>query len=100
MIATGCNLDKIRIQRTGIPTSEFRYRPRTVPDDGQFRLLEACRLVEKKGDQIMLRAFAKVVQRRPDCRFVIAGDGPVLGAPPELTARLWIGSSVEISEAV
>jgi colanic acid/amylovoran biosynthesis glycosyltransferase len=97
MIATGCNPDKIRIQRTGIPTSEFRYRPRTVPDDGQFRLLQACRLIEKKGVAITLRAFAKFVQRWPDSRLVIAGDGPLSEPLEQLTEQLGIGSSVEFT---
>src|SRR5260221_13069977 len=97
MIAAGCNPDKIRIQRTGIPTSEFRYRPRTVPDVGKFRLLQACRLIEKKGVEITLGALAKFIQQRPDSRLVIAGDGPLREPLKQLTEQLGIASSVEFT---
>jgi colanic acid/amylovoran biosynthesis glycosyltransferase len=97
MIAMGCSRDKIRIQRTGIPTSEFRYRLRAFPDEGRFQFLQACRLIEKKGIEITLRAFAKFLQRWPNARLAIAGDGPLRGPLEQLAEQLQIRRSVEFT---
>ena len=97
MITMGCSPDKIRIQRTGIPTSEFRYQPRIFPGDGRFQFLQACRLIEKKGVEVTLKAFAKFVQRWPNSRLVIAGDGPLRQPMEQLTEQLQISRSVEFT---
>jgi colanic acid/amylovoran biosynthesis glycosyltransferase len=97
MIAAGCSQDKIRIQRTGIPTSEFRYRLRAFPDEGRFQFLQACRLIEKKGVEVTLRAFAKFLQQWPNSRLAIAGDGPLRGHLEELAEQLQISRSVEFT---
>src|SRR5204862_7885650 len=47
VIEIGCPAQKIRIQRTGIP--EIPYQARAWPGDGAWRLVQACRLIEKKG---------------------------------------------------
>ncbi len=97
MIAAGCSQDKIRIQRTGIPTSEFRYRLRAFPDEGRFQFLQACRLIEKKGVEVTLRAFAEFLQRWPNSRLAIAGDGPLRGPLKQLADQLQISRSVEFT---
>src|SRR5262249_19337619 len=53
------NKGKIAIVRTGIPLDEFPFRPRNVPEDGRWQLLQAGRLIEKKGIGTALRAFAE-----------------------------------------
>jgi len=97
MISAGCSQDKIRIQRTGIPTSEFRYRLRGFPDEGRFQFLQACRLIEKKGVEVTLRAFAKFLQQWPNSRLAIAGDGPLRGHLEQLAEQLQISRSVEFT---
>ncbi|MGI8819740.1 MAG: glycosyltransferase [Chthoniobacterales bacterium] len=84
LIAIGCEADKLRVQRTGIALGDIPCRPRAWPHDGAWRLVQACRLIEKKGLQTSLRAFAEFAQRFPRAQFTIAGDGPLL---PELQAR-------------
>src|SRR5207249_4389823 len=49
VIDLGCAPEKIEIQRTGIPLTDFPSRERPLPDEGQWRLLQAGRLIEKKG---------------------------------------------------
>ncbi|MBV8215402.1 MAG: glycosyltransferase [Verrucomicrobia bacterium] len=94
MIAAGCTQDRIRIQRTGIPGSDFRYRPRSFPDDGRLQFLQACRLIEKKGVEITLKAYAKLLQRWPNSNLVIAGDGPLRKPLEQLAQQLDIGGRV------
>jgi colanic acid/amylovoran biosynthesis glycosyltransferase len=94
MIAAGCSPDKIRIQRTGIPGSDFEYRPRNFPADGRFQFLQACRLIEKKGVEVTLGAYAKFLEQWPNSRLVIAGDGPLRKPLEQFAQQLGIGGKV------
>ena len=94
MIAAGCSPDKIRIQRTGIPGSDFGYRPRGFPDEGRFQFLQACRLIEKKGVEVTLKAYAKFFERWPNSNLAIAGDGPLRKPLEQLAQQLGIGGRV------
>ncbi len=77
LVELECSPDKIRIQRTGIPVDQLPYQPRVWPTDGAWKLLQACRLIEKKGLATSLAAFAKFAARYPKATFTIAGDGPL-----------------------
>ncbi|MEO6054454.1 MAG: colanic acid biosynthesis glycosyltransferase WcaL, partial [Chthoniobacterales bacterium] len=57
--ALGCPPEKIRINRTGIPLDEFPVAERNFPKDGKWRIVQACRLIEKKGLPTALCAFAR-----------------------------------------
>ena len=97
MIAAGCSPNKIRIQRTGIPSSDFGYRARSFPDRGEFQFLQACRLIEKKGVEVTLKAYAKFCQRWSNSRLVIAGDGPLREPLEQLAEQLGVSSRIEFT---
>jgi colanic acid/amylovoran biosynthesis glycosyltransferase len=86
--------NKIAIVRTGIPLHEFPFRPRSVPDDGGWRLLEAGRLIEKKGLSTSLRAFAEFAKVFPNSKLVLAGEGPLLEDLQRLAQELNIADKV------
>src|SRR2546423_10071299 len=69
----GCRADKIRVHRTGIPLNEIECRARVWPNDDAWRLLQAGRLIEKKGLRTSLRAFASFQKKNPRATFTIAG---------------------------
>jgi colanic acid/amylovoran biosynthesis glycosyltransferase len=77
VIRIGCPENKIRIQRTGIPVAETPFVERSWPTDGQWRFVQAGRLIEKKGFATSLRAFAEFAARYPNATFTIAGGGPL-----------------------
>ncbi len=66
---------------TGIPLSEFPFVDREPPRDGKWRVVQACRLIPKKGIATSLRAFAIFKKDNPGAEFFIAGKGPL---QPEL----------------
>lgn len=48
LVDLGCDAAKIEVQRTGIPLEEFPFRERAVPKNGEWRFVQAGRLIEKK----------------------------------------------------
>ena len=81
LIQLGCPPEKLRINRTGIPLNEFPFVDRQPPRDGKWRVVQACRLIPKKGVATSLRAFAIFKKDNPKAEFFIAGKGPL---QPEL----------------
>lgn len=90
----GCDEAKIRIQRTGIPLSEFAYRSRQWLADGSWRLVQACRLIPKKGLGTTLKAFAQFIAAYPNARLIVAGEGPLLPDLQQLARDLGIEHAV------
>jgi colanic acid/amylovoran biosynthesis glycosyltransferase len=93
----GCPDEKIRLHRTGIPLAEISYRERAWPNDGGWKFLQAGRLIEKKGFETSLRAFAEFQRQNPSASFIIAGKGPLLDSLRELTRRLGIAERVRFA---
>ncbi len=77
LLALGCPPEKVRMNRTGIPLDQFPYVERELPPQGAWHLVQACRLIEKKGLDDSLHAFAKFAAIHPQATFTIAGDGPL-----------------------
>ena len=94
LVSLGCPENKIRLQRTGIPLSEIEFHPRAFPQNGQWHLLQAGRLIEKKGFRTSLRAFAEFARRYPAAEFTIAGEGPLLPELKNLATKLGVADRV------
>ena len=94
----GCDQKKIEVQRTGIPLDEFPFHERNFPgSDGEWRFVQAGRLIEKKGLPVTLRAFASFLKRYPKATLTIAGEGPLLGHLQELARELKIDNRVSFT---
>ena len=90
----GCAADKIRLHRTGIPLAEIPFRERIWPNDGTWKFLQAGRLIEKKGFQTSLRAFAAFSQENAGAVFTIAGEGPMQEELQDLARELGVKDRV------
>jgi colanic acid/amylovoran biosynthesis glycosyltransferase len=97
VIDLGCDPKKIELQRTGIPLDEFPFRERSFPNDGEWRFVQAGRLIEKKGLPVTLRAFAKFLTHYPNATLTIAGEGPLLGQLRNLAHELNIDGRVSFT---
>jgi len=97
LVDLGCAPEKIRINRTGIPLESYPFLERTVPPDGAWHIVQASRLIEKKGLDDTLEAFALFQKNHPRSRLTIAGDGPLLDELRRLAAGLGIGQAVRFA---
>ena len=93
----GCSREKLRLLRTGLPPECFEAEERSVPEEGRWHLLQACRLVEKKGLDVTLRGFAVFREEFPNASLTIAGDGPLRSELQELAVTLKIRDSVRFT---
>jgi glycosyltransferase involved in cell wall biosynthesis len=97
LVDLGCAPEKIEIQRTGIPLKEFPFRDRVVPKNGEWRFVQAGRLIEKKGLPVTLRAFSIFLKQHPTATLKIAGEGPLLAELQNLARELKIADRVSFT---
>jgi len=97
VIHLGCKEEKIELQRTGIPLDEFPSRERRFPQNGEWRFVQACRLIEKKGLSGTLQAFARFLRQYPNSTLTIAGEGPLLGELQHLARELEVDQRVSFT---
>jgi colanic acid/amylovoran biosynthesis glycosyltransferase len=94
LMQLGCPPEKLRINRTGIPLGEFPFAHREPPKDGKWKVVQACRLIPKKGVATSLRAFAIFKKDYPGAEFFIAGKGPLQSELEMLAGGLGIARDV------
>jgi glycosyltransferase involved in cell wall biosynthesis len=97
LVDLGCSPEKIELQRTGIPVEEFPYRERAVPEDGEWRFVQAGRLIEKKGLPVTLRAFSTFLKQYPKANLTIAGEGPLLPELQNIARELGVADRVSFT---
>ena len=68
--------DAITVRYIGIDRTRFAFSGVPLASRAR-RILYVGRLVEKKGGELLLRAFARVRAQVPDAELVMAGDGPL-----------------------
>lgn len=94
LMQLGCPPERVRINRTGVPLSEFPFVARATPTDRGWRFFQASRLIPKKGLATAIRAFAVFHRQYPDAQFVIAGKGPLQPQLEALVAQLGLADNV------
>jgi colanic acid/amylovoran biosynthesis glycosyltransferase len=93
----GCDSKKIRLNRTGIPLDGFPLVEHPFLEEGKWSLVQACRLVPKKGLFTTLEAFALFRQTFPSAHLTIAGDGPLQESVKDKIRQLKIERSVTMA---
>ncbi len=94
LVQLGCPAERLRLNRTGVPLADFPLIQRDVPNDGHWCLLQACRLIPKKGVATSIRAFAVLQKQFPNAEFFIAGKGPLQPQLEILISQLGIADKV------
>jgi colanic acid/amylovoran biosynthesis glycosyltransferase len=97
LVALGCPRDRVRVHRMGIDVDVFSSSGPAASSRSGYSFLSLGRLVEKKGHEHTIKAFATCVRQQPDppCRLVIVGDGPLREDLRRLVQDLGVESLVE-----
>ena len=85
------------MNRTGIPLAGFPFVERSFPADGRWSLVQACRLVPKKGLFTTLEVFRLFRRTYPSAHLTIAGDGPLHEPIKKRIRELQIDGSVTLT---
>ncbi len=93
----GCPVEKVRMNRTGIPLDQFPFVERAFPADGAWHFVQACRLIEKKGLDDAIHAFARFSATHPKASFTIAGEGPLRDPMEKLCVQLGVQDKVRFA---
>ena len=89
-IAYGIAPESITVRYIGVDRARFSFSGAPLADRAR-RILYVGRLVEKKGGELLIRAFAQVRSQVPRAELVMAGDGPLGARFRELAAQLGVG---------
>lgn len=97
LVSLGAPQEKIRVHRLGIDLEKFK--PLARPERG-VRFLMCGRMVEKKGFDFGIRAFAKIAEKFPDATLNLIGKGPLEAALRNLAAECGVGKRVRFLGAI
>jgi glycosyltransferase involved in cell wall biosynthesis len=86
-IEWGLPPERISLRHIGVNLSAFRQTGQPV-ERRPPRILFVGRLIEKKGGEYLIRAFARVRERLPAAELVMVGDGRLGGKLASLAAEL------------
>ncbi|MEW6329632.1 MAG: glycosyltransferase family 4 protein, partial [Candidatus Micrarchaeota archaeon] len=88
----GADESKIRVIYNGVDATRFAQR---MPGETRGkRVLFLGRLTDQKGPVQFLHAAKKVVEKEPEVRFIMAGDGPMLSYLISLSIQLGLQNNV------
>jgi colanic acid/amylovoran biosynthesis glycosyltransferase len=94
LIQLHCEPGRIIVHHMGIDLDKFAYTEKNITTGDTIKILTVGRLTEKKGHRYALEAIAKIIARRPNIEFLIAGDGPLRDELTALTRKLNIEKQV------
>lgn len=99
LLSLGAPADKIMVHRMGVDTTRFVETARTLNAGEAVRFIGVGRMVEKKGFDDALAAFAKMRAEpsAPPATLTLIGDGPLRRSLEAQAAGLGFGDSVRFT---
>lgn len=97
--ALGCPTERLLNFPMGVDVSRFLVNPR-AREQSLPRVVSVGRLVEFKGFEYGLRAFAETLRVVPNAHYDICGDGPLRASLEALAKQLGIASHVRFHGAL
>ncbi|NHN30201.1 glycosyltransferase [Paenibacillus agricola] len=100
LVKHGCPEEKIVVQYSGIDLDQFTYKERSAPAEGPVEILFVGRLVEKKGADVLIKAFHQVHQALPNTKLRLIGDGRLKNKLKRLSKALHLEKHVQFMGAL
>ncbi len=79
VIQLGCEPRKVVVHRSGAEVKKADLPVNGAKGIGKTRITTIGRLIEKKGVEYGIQAVARILARRRDIEYCIAGEGPLRG---------------------
>lgn len=90
----GCPSEKIRVLYGGVDLAQYKYQE---PKEGESQnILSVGRLVEKKGNRILMQAFQKIRDKFPNATLTLIGKGVLENDLKTLANQLNLGDSFRL----
>jgi colanic acid/amylovoran biosynthesis glycosyltransferase len=86
---------KIHVIYAGVNPMYLRHGPAPIPDAP--RIVNIGRIVEQKGQAILIHAVARLLERGIDVELVIASDGPMRGEIERLIDQLGLRDHIRLT---
>lgn len=93
LLSLGAPADKLHYNSCGVDTSVFHG---ATPQNNPPEFITVGRFVDKKAPHLALLAFKQTVEKYPEARLVMIGDGPLWEACHQLTRSLHLSDAVEL----
>ena len=107
LIANGVRADKTKVLRNGIKPLRSAsadtiatLRERYLPDGRGQIVFSPSRLAPQKGIDIMIEVAKRVLEKRPDTQFVVAGGGVLTGTVNDWAEAAGVGENMHFLGAI
>ncbi len=88
--------DRIKVVHCGVEPARFAA-PAPLPAGPETRLVAIGRLVEQKGQLLLIEALGAALREQPGLRLTLVGDGELRGPIEEAIAARGLGGAVTIT---
>jgi colanic acid/amylovoran biosynthesis glycosyltransferase len=96
LIKLGCAEEKIIVHRMGVDVDKFSLSKTKYNNSTVIRFLSVARLIEKKGIEYGIRAFAKIAEKFSNVEYLIVGDGPLRNRLIQLIEVLNVKDKIQL----
>lgn len=97
VLAMGFPAERTRVHYIGVDCQAVRPR---APEEETPTILHVARLVEVKGAEYLIRAFATLAARHPKTQLELIGDGPLRARLQKLAGSLGLAERIRFTGAL
>ena len=95
LIELGCPEEKIIVQHLGIDLDKIKFKPRSIGEDKEIKILISASFREKKGIPFAVEAFARIKQNHPELKLKLTVIGDSTGGIREEKEKKKIFNSIK-----